>query len=238
MSIRLRDTRIINRSGKQPSPRYWPDYNVDDGDLSATGSHRRSERTEEYSAVESLIVPGIIVLIVVIIGIYLWSTYNGLVKLNLHCDEAWSGISVQLKRRADLIPNLIESVKGYAAHEKTVFEDVARARAEALSARGPVETGVAENHMHSALKSILAIAEAYPQLQASQNFVQLQGELVDVEDKIQASRRLYNGGVSRMNARIKMFPNTLFVRGLGFTEREFFDVPDSAAIAEPPHVQF
>ena len=133
---------------------------------------------------ESLIVLGIIVLLVLTIGIYLWSTYNGLVRLNFHCEEAWSEISVQLKRRADLIPNLIESVKGYATHEKTVFEDVAHARAETLSARGPAESGVAEKHLHSALKSILAIAEAYPQLQASQNFVQLQGELVDVEDPV------------------------------------------------------
>ncbi|MBN9151159.1 MAG: LemA family protein [Cryobacterium sp.] len=187
---------------------------------------------------ESLIVAGIIVLFVLAIGIYLWSTYNGLVKLNLHCEEAWSGIAVQLKRRADLIPNLIESVKGYAAHEKTVFEEVARARAETLSAQGPAEAGAAENHVHSALKSIFAVAEAYPRLRASQNFVQLQGELVDVEDQIQGSRRTYNEGVGRMNTRIKMFPNTLFVRGLGFNEREFFDVPDPAPIAEPPHVQF
>lgn len=187
---------------------------------------------------ESLIFLGIVVLLVLTIGIYLWSTFNGLVRLNFHCEEAWSEISVQLKRRADLIPNLIESVKGYATHEKTVFEDVARARAETLSARGPAESGVAENHVHSALKSILAIAEAYPQLQASQNFVQLQGELVDVEDQIQSSRTIYNDGVSRMNTRIKMFPTTLFVRGLGFNERGFFDVPDPASIVEPPHVQF
>lgn len=187
---------------------------------------------------EFLIVIGVIVLLIVIIGIYLWSTYNSLVTLNVRVDEAWSDITVQLKRRADLIPNLIEAVKGYAAHEKAVFENVTKARAETLSAQGPAEAAVAENHMQAALKSIFAVAEAYPQLQASQNYLQLQGELVDTEDKIQASRRFYNGGVRELNTKIKIFPNTLFVRGLGFTEREFFEVTDSAAIAEPPRVQF
>lgn len=187
---------------------------------------------------EFLIVIGVIVLLVVIIGIYLWSTYNSLVSLNVRVDEAWSDITVQLKRRADLIPNLIEAVKGYAAHEKAVFENVTKARAETLAASGPAEAAVAENHMQAALKSIFAVAEAYPQLQASQNYLQLQGELVDTEDKIQASRRFYNGGVRELNTKIKIFPNTLFVRGLGFKEREFFEVSDSAAIAEPPRVQF
>jgi len=187
---------------------------------------------------EIWIVLGIIVLLVVIIGGYLWSTYNSLVTLNVRVDEAWSDITVQLKRRADLIPNLIESVKGYATHESTVFENVTKARAETLAVTGPADAAVAENHMQSALKSIFAVAEAYPQLQASQNFLQLQGELVDTEDKIQASRRFYNGGVRELNTKIKIFPNTLFARNLGFTEREFFEVTDSAAIAEPPRVQF
>jgi len=187
---------------------------------------------------EFLIVIGVIVLLVVIIGGYLWATYNSLVTLNVRVDEAWSDITVQLKRRADLIPNLIDAVKGYAAHEKAVFENVTKARAETLSVQTPADAAVAENHMQSALKSIFAVAEAYPQLQASQNFLQLQGELVDTEDKIQASRRFYNGGVRELNTKIKVFPNTLFVRGLGFTEREFFEVSDSAAIAEPPRVQF
>jgi LemA protein len=187
---------------------------------------------------EILIVIGVIVLLVIIVGGYLWATYNGLVTLNVRVDEAWSDITVQLKRRADLIPNLIESVKGYAAHEKAVFENVTKARAETLSAQGPADAAVAENHMQAALKSIFAVAEAYPQLQANQNYLQLQQELVDTEDKIQASRRFYNGGVRELNTKIKVFPNTLFVRGLGFHEREFFEVADSAAIAEPPRVQF
>jgi LemA protein len=187
---------------------------------------------------EILIVVGVLVLLVIIVGVYLWTTYNGLVTLNVRVDEAWSDITVQLKRRADLLPNLIETVKGYAAHEKGVFEAVTKARAESISASTPAEASVAENHVQSALKSVFAVAEAYPQLQASQNYLQLQGELVDTEDKIQASRRFYNGGVRELNTKIKVFPNTLFVRGLGFSEREFFEVADAAAIAEPPRVQF
>lgn len=180
----------------------------------------------------------IVVAVLVLIGIYLWATYNSLVQLNIRVDEAWSGITVQLKRRADLIPNLIETVKGYASHEKAVFENVTRARAETLAATSPGEAGIAEGHLQQALKSLFAVAEAYPQLQASQNFLQVQHALVDTEDKIQAARRFYNGGVRELNTKIKVFPNNLFARGLGFTEREFFEVADSAAISEPPRVQF
>jgi len=180
----------------------------------------------------------VVVVLVAIIGIYLWATYNSLVTLKVRVDEAWSDITVQLKRRADLIPNLIESVKGYAAHEKSVFESVTAARAETLQAQGPVDASVAETHMQTALKSIFAVAEAYPQLQASQNFLQLQAELVDTEDKVQASRRFYNGGVRELNTKIRVFPNNVFAKRLGFTEREFFEVADLAAIAEPPRVQF
>ncbi|MBG6057245.1 LemA protein [Cryobacterium sp. MP_M5] len=180
----------------------------------------------------------IVVALVAIIGIYLWATYNSLVTLKVRVDEAWSDITVQMKRRADLIPNLIETVKGYAAHEKAVFENVTKARAETLSAQGPADAAAAENHMQTALKSIFAVAEAYPQLQASQNYLQLQAELVDTEDKIQASRRFYNGGVRELNTKIQVFPNNLIARNLGFTQRDFFEVSDSAAIAEPPRVQF
>jgi LemA protein len=180
----------------------------------------------------------VVVILLVIVGIYLWATYNSLVTLNVRVDEAWSDITVQLKRRADLIPNLIESVKGYASHEKGVFEAVTKARAETVSAQGPAEAAVAEGHMQAALKSIFAVAEAYPQLQASQNFLQLQGELVDTEDKIQASRRFYNGGVREFNTKIKVFPNNMWAKNLGFGERAFFDVADAASIQEPPRVQF
>jgi LemA protein len=180
----------------------------------------------------------VVVGIIVILGIYVWATYNSLVTLRVRVDEAWSDITVQLKRRADLIPNLVEAVKGYAAHEKGVFEAVTQARAETISAQTPGEASVAENHMQQALKSIFAVAEAYPQLQASQNVLQLQGELVDTENKIQASRRFYNGGVREFNTKIQIFPNTLFARGMGFQEREFFEVENVAAISEPPRIQF
>jgi LemA protein len=187
---------------------------------------------------EILLVLGVIVLIAVIFGGYLWSTYNGLITLKVRVDEAWSDITVQLKRRADLLPNLIETVKGYAAHERGVFEAVTKARAEIVNAGSPHEAAEAENHLQGALKSIFAVAEAYPQLQASQNYLQLQAELVDTEDKVQASRRFYNGGVRELNTKIQVFPNNVFARRLGFTEREFFEVADPAAIAEPPRVQF
>lgn len=180
----------------------------------------------------------IIIGIVVILGIYVGATYNSLVKLRNRVDEAWSDITVQLKRRADLIPAIVETVKGYATHEREVFEAVTRARAETISAQSPAEAGVAENHMQQALKSIFAVAEAYPQLQASQNFLQLQSELVDTENKIQASRRFYNGGVREYNIKIQSFPNNMFVRAFGFTEREYFEVEDIAAISEPPRIEF
>ena len=185
-----------------------------------------------------LIAVGVVVVVLVFVGIYLWATYNALVHLNVRVDEAWSDITVQLKRRADVLPNLIEIVKGYASHEKAVFENVTRARAETLSVHSPADCGRAEGHLQQALKSLFAVAEAYPTLQASQNFLQLQQSLVDTEDKIQASRRFYNGGVREMNSKIKVFPNNLFVRRYGFTEREFFEVVDGAAIADPPRVQF
>lgn len=184
------------------------------------------------------IVLALVLGLAVAVGIYLWVTYNGLVTLNVRVDEAWSDITVQLKRRADLIPNLVDTVKGYAEHERGVFQRVTEARAATLSAQGPVEAAQAENMLQEALKSIFAVAEAYPQLQASQNFLQLQGELVDTEDKIQASRRFYNGGVRELNTRILVFPNNVFANNLGFSEREFFEVADREAISEAPRIQF
>ena len=186
----------------------------------------------------SLISLFVIVGIVLVLGIYVWATFNSLVTLRVRVDEAWSDITVQLKRRADLIPSLVDTVKGYAAHEKGVFEAVTKARAETISAATPAEASVAENHMQQALKSIFAVAEAYPQLQASQNFLQLQGELVDTENKIQAARRFYNGGVREFNTKIQLFPNNLVAGMFGFKTREFFEVEDVAAISEPPRIQF
>ncbi len=185
-----------------------------------------------------LVLTLIILGVVVLLALYVWATYNSLVTLRVRVDEAWSDITVQLKRRADLIPNIVEAVKGYAAHEKSVFESVTQARAETISAESPAEAAVAENHMQQALKSIFAVAEAYPQLQASQNFLQLQGELVDTENKIQASRRFYNGGVREYNTKLQIFPNNVFAKMFGFTAREFFEVENLAAISEPPRIQF
>ncbi len=178
--------------------------------------------------------------LVVLVGLFLWATYNGLVQLNVRVQEAWSDITVQLKRRADLIPNLIESVKGYAAHEKEVFQAVTEARTAVMDAtqKGPAETAKAENMFESALKSLFAVAEAYPQLRATENFQQLQAELVDTEDKIQASRRFYNGGVRDLNTKIQMFPTNVVAGMLGFKVREFFEVEDMASVEKPVEVKF
>ena len=154
--------------------------------------------------------------IIAVIGIFLWVTYNGLVTLKIRVDEAWSDITVQLKRRMDLIPNLVNSVKGYAAHESGVFQAVTEARSNVLNAQGVKETAEAENMLEGALKSLFAVSEAYPDLKASENFLQLQNELVDTEDKIQASRRFYNGGVRDLNTKIQVFTNNIFAGMLGF----------------------
>jgi LemA protein len=180
----------------------------------------------------------IVIAIVVVLGLFLWITYNGLVKLKIRVDEAWSDITVQLKRRLDLIPNLVNSVKGYAKHESDVFEKVTEARANALNAQGVKETAAAENQFEGALKSLFAVAESYPDLKANENFIQLQQELVDTEDKIQASRRFYNGGVRDLNTKIQVFPNNIFAGMLGFKQREFFEVEDMAAVEKPVEVKF
>ena len=183
---------------------------------------------------------GIALAVVAVLVLFVWVSYNGLVKLKIRVEEAWSDITVQLKRRADLIPNLIESVKGYAAHEKQVFQDVTEARANVLNAttKGPAETAKAENQFEGALKSLFAVSEAYPQLRASENFQQLQAELVDTEDKIQASRRFYNGGTRDLNTKIQQFPSNLVAAMFNFKQREFFEVEDMASIEKPVEVKF
>lgn len=178
--------------------------------------------------------------VVAVLGIFVWVSYNGLVQLNVRVQEAWSDITVQLKRRADLIPNLVEAVKGYAAHEKQVFQDVTEARSNVLDAtnKGPAETARAENQFEQALKSLFAVSEAYPQLRASENFQQLQNELVDTEDKIQAARRFYNGGVRDLNTRIQQFPSNVIAAMFGFKNKEFFEVDDMASVEKPVDVKF
>lgn len=182
----------------------------------------------------------IIVAIVVIVGIFLWATYNSLVTLRVRVDEAWSDINVQLKRRLDLIPNLVETVKGYAKHESSVFDDVTQARANVLGASGVKETAAAENQFEGALKSLFAVAEAYPDLKANQNFLELQRELVDTEDKIQASRRFYNSGVSSLNTKVQTFPANIVAGMFGFKNHEFFEVDEAeqAAANKPVDVKF
>ncbi len=181
----------------------------------------------------ALVIVGLILLTIVVI-------YNTLVRAKVRTDEAWSDITVQLKRRFDLIPNLVESVKAYAKHESSVFEKVTEARAKSLSAQSVGEVSQAEGDFQKALKSLFAVAEAYPQLRASENFQQLQSEITDTEDKIQAARRFYNGAARDLNIKIQTFPTNLFAGMMGFKPREFFEVPgeQAAAVAEPVKVDF
>lgn len=153
---------------------------------------------------------------------YFWSLYNGLVSLKTSIEEAWSQIDVQLKRRSDLIPNLVETVKGYARHEKTVFSDVTKARSAWTSARSMESKAQASDMMTAALGKLIAVAEAYPQLKANENFVQLQKELSDTEDKVAYSRQYYNNLIRDYNEKIRTFPNTLFNEPMGFGEKEYF----------------
>jgi len=165
--------------------------------------------------------------LVVVIGLMVVTLYNGLIRLKNRVDEAWSDIDVQLKRRYDLIPNLVETVKGYAAHEQATFEKVIQARNAAMSAQssGDAEArGKAEETLSGTLKSIFALAENYPDLKAKQNFLELQRELADTENKIQASRRFYNGNVRDFNTKIQVFPNNIIAGWLKFTARKFFEV--------------
>lgn len=185
----------------------------------------------------------IIVVVIVLILIVGGVMYNGLVRLNQQANEAWSDITVQLKRRYDLIPNLVNTVKGYAAHESGVFEKVTEARANALSAqgKGPAETAKAEGDFQQTMKSLFAVAEAYPDLKASQNFIELQAEITDTEDKVQASRRFYNGVVRDFNTKRTVFPTNVFASLLGFkTDKEFFELDDAqtAAVQNPVEVKF
>lgn len=182
--------------------------------------------------------PLTIVLVVLgIVVVWLIAAYNSFVRLVNRAKEAWADIEVQLKRRYDLIPNLIETVKGYAAHEKGAFEAVTQARAKALGAQSVKDKGVAENMVSSALKSIFAIAEAYPQLRAVESFTKLQDELSDTENKIQAARRFYNSNVLELNTKIESFPSNLIANLFKFVKREFFELEEPAAKA-PPKVEF
>ncbi len=183
----------------------------------------------------------IIIAVVVLIAISFAVIYNGLVKLNVRTEESWSDIKVQLKRRYDLIPNLVNTVAGYASHEKTVFEDVTEARSNALNAQNVKDVASADNQFQSTMKSLFAVAENYPELKANQNFLDLQAQLVDTEDKIQASRRFYNSAVRDFNTKRKVFPTNIIAGMLGFkTDKEFFEVDASEAtqVEQPVNVKF
>lgn len=178
----------------------------------------------------------IILGILIFLGLYFWSLYNGLVTVRMRVSESWSGIDVQLKRRADLIPNLIETVKGYAKHERDVFEQVTKARSALLSAKDVKETEKADNLLTGALKSLFAVAEAYPDLKANQNFLQLQNELSDIEAKIAYARQFYNSNVMDYNTKIAVFPNVILAERFGFKPEEFFEAEEEKR--QPVEVKF
>lgn len=180
--------------------------------------------------------PLILLVVVGIAVLYVVAVYNGLVRLRNRVSEAWSDIDVQLKRRYDLIPNLVSTVKGYAAHESGVFQKVTEARAQAMQAGSTQAKAQAENMLSETLKSLFAVAEAYPDLKANQNFLELQRELSDTENKIQASRRFYNGNVLELNNKIDMFPSNIIAGAFNFGKKEFFEVAE--AEKEPVKVQF
>jgi LemA protein len=183
----------------------------------------------------------IAIIVIVAIGllIALWgvATYNRLVRLRVQTEEGYSDIDVQLKRRHDLIPNLVETVKGYAAHERGVFESVTRARSSAVSAQGPEARAQAENQLTRALRQLFAVAESYPDLKASRNFLELQDEITDTEDKVQAARRFYNMTVRDLNTKIATFPGNVIAHWRGFEKREFFEIEEPAD-REVPAVSF
>lgn len=183
-----------------------------------------------------VVVVAIVLLIALVIG-----AYNSLVKLDERVNEAWSDITVQLKYRADLIPNVVETVKGYAKHEKETFQMVTEARSAVMGAKTVKQAAEAEKEMTSALGKIFAIAEAYPELKANENFAKLQSQLQDVEDKIQAARRFYNAGAKELNTKIKTFPTNLINKFVGhFKKRDYFEVEESekARIKDAPEVKF
>ena len=176
------------------------------------------------------------IVVVVVIAFWLILTYNGLIRIRNRVKEAWSDIEVQLKRRYDLIPNLVNTIKGYTKHEEGVFTKVTEARAAAMSAKTPGEHAKSENMLTETLKSLFAVTENYPELKASKNFLQLQNELTDTENKIQASRRFYNGNVRDFNTKVQVFPTNIIANMLGFKQAEFFDAPDE--VNETPNVKF
>lgn len=179
----------------------------------------------------------IILGIVILLALWIIFAFNDLVKLKNRAKEAWADIDVQLKRRYDLIPNLVETVKGYAAHEKDLFEKVTEARTKAMGAQTLKDKGEAENVLSGTLKTLFAVAENYPDLKASVNFLELQRDLSDTEDKIQAARRFYNGNVRDLNIKVESFPSNIIASSFGFGKMELFEL-ETAAEREAPKVEF
>jgi LemA protein len=181
----------------------------------------------------------IILAAIVVLVLWIVSIYNGLVSLRQRVNQAFADIDVQLRQRHDLIPNLVETVKGYAAHERGTLEDVIKARNVAMAAQGPAQQAAAENMLSGALRQLFALSESYPDLKANASFQQLQAELTDIENKIAASRRFFNNTVSEYNTGIQQFPAALFAAALGFSQKEFFDLgEDRKALTEAPQVKF
>jgi len=183
-----------------------------------------------------VIVLAVIVGIIVLMALMMLGIYNGLVRSRVRTREAWSGIDVQLKRRADLVPNLVETVRGYASHERATFENVTRARSMLQQASGPAQAAEANNQLSQALRSLFAVAENYPDLKASQNFMDLQNELSDLEEKIAYARQFYNRNVTDFNTRIQVVPNVFIANMFGFQPFEFFEAEEEAR--EAPQVSF
>src|SRR5277367_3169072 len=182
-----------------------------------------------------------LIVLAVILVVIVWaiSVYNGLVSMRQRVNQAFADIDVQLKQRHDLVPNLVETVKGYAAHERGTLDDVVKARNAAVTAQGPAQQAAAENMLSGALRQLFALSEAYPDLKASANFQQLQAELTDLENKIAASRRFFNNAVQEYNAGIQRFPAALFASSFGFAQKDYFDLGDDRkAVTDAPQVKF
>jgi LemA protein len=181
----------------------------------------------------------VVLAVIVVFAVWAISVYNGLISMRQRVNQAFADVDVQLKQRHDLIPNLVETVKGYAAHERGTLDEVVKARNAAMTAQGPAQQAAAENMLTGALRQLFALSESYPDLKASANFQQLQAELTDLENKIAASRRFFNNAVQEYNTGVQRFPAALFAGAMGFSQKEFFDLgADRATVGEAPQVKF
>jgi len=202
---------------------------------------RRKRHVENATSEEFAMSSSTMIVLAVIVVVIVWaiSVYNGLIAMRQRVNQAFADVDVQLKQRHDLIPNLVETVKGYAAHERGTLDEVVKARNAAISAQGPVQQAAAENMLSGALRQLFALSESYPDLKASANFQQLQAELADLENKIAASRRFFNNAVQEYNTGIQRFPAALFASAFGFAPKTFFDLGDErASVGEAPPVKF